>query len=61
MKRFVVNMDKNKKLLLELICDRQIALLLQDSTNYESAKYKQLEKLKVYVKDIKEGVAIEGN
>jgi len=54
-------MDKNKKLLLELICDRQIALLLQDSTNYESAKYKQLEKLKVYVKDIKEGVAIEGN
>ena len=54
-------MDKNKKLLLELICEKQISLLLQDSMNYESAKYKQLEKLKVYVKDMKGDVAIESH
>ena len=48
-----VNMDKEeKKLILELICNEQIHMIIKDHTKYESEKYKELEKLKVKIKDL---------
>lgn len=45
-------MGQEKKMLLELICDKQIELLLMDGASYSSERYKQLEGLKLFVKDI---------
>lgn len=48
-----VSMDKEeKKLILELICNEQIHMIIKDHTEYESEKYKKLEKLKVKIKDL---------
>ena len=48
-----VNMDKEeKKLILELICNEQIHMIIKDHMKYESEKYKELEKLKVKIKDL---------
>ena len=41
-----------KKMLLELIGNEQIHMLLKDFNRYTSDKYKQLEELKVKVKDM---------
>lgn len=41
-----------KKMLLELIGNEQIHMLLKDCNRYTSDKYKQLEELKVKVKDM---------
>lgn len=43
--------DKDKKLILELICNEQIHMIIKDATKYDSEKYKALEKLKVAIKD----------
>lgn len=41
-----------KKMLLELIGNEQIHMLLKDCSRYTSDKYKQLEELKIKVKDM---------
>lgn len=42
---------EEKKLLIELICDRQTQMIINENKNYESDRYKQLEELKVKIKD----------
>ena len=43
---------EEKKLLIELICNEQTHMIIEDHTKYESDKYKKLEKLKVKIKDL---------
>lgn len=43
---------EEKRLLLELICNEQTRMIIKDNTKYKSEKYKELEKLKIKVKDI---------
>lgn len=45
---------KDKKILLELICNEQIYIIVKDSNNYSSDKYKNLEELKIKIKDMEE-------
>ena len=44
--------DTDKKVLLDLICNEQVHMIIKDHNNYESDKYKRLERLKVLVKDL---------
>ena len=44
--------DTDKKVLLDLICNEQVHMIINDHNNYESDKYKRLERLKVLVKDL---------
>ena len=43
---------KRKKILIELICNEQTHMIIKDHSKYESTKYKNLEKLKVKIKDM---------
>lgn len=43
---------RDKKLILELICERQINMIIKDHTSYDSDEYKYLEALKVRIKDM---------
>ena len=43
-----------KKMLIELISNKQIHMIIKDHTRYDSDKYKELERLKVKIKDVKE-------
>lgn len=45
-----------KKMLIELISNEQIHMIIKDHTRYDSDKYKELERLKVKIKDAKEDV-----
>lgn len=45
-----------KKMIIELISNEQIHMIIKDHTRYDSDKYKELEKLKVKIKDVKEDV-----
>ena len=48
-----VKMTKNdKRLLIELICEKQTKMIAKDHTKYSSEKYKHLERLKVMIKDM---------
>ena len=51
---YIVNLlSKNeKKLLIELICNEQTCMIVKDHTKYESDRYKELEALKVKIKDM---------
>ncbi len=42
----------NRKLLIELICNEQTHMIVKDHTKYESDRYKELEALKVKIKDM---------
>ena len=42
---------EEKEILVELICDKQNRMIIKDHRKYESKKYKNLEKLKVKIKD----------
>ena len=44
--------NEEKKLLLEIICDEQIQMIVEDHTRYESDRYNRLEELKVKIKDM---------
>ena len=44
--------NHEKKLIIELICNEQTHMIVKDHTKYESEKYKELEALKVKVKDM---------
>ena len=41
-----------KELLLALICEEQIRMLIDNPSTYTNSKYKNLESLKVTVKDL---------
>lgn len=43
---------EEEKLLLELISNEQIHMIIKDHTKYDSSKYKDLEKLKIKIKDL---------
>lgn len=42
---------KQRKILIELICNEQTHMIMKDYTRYESEKYRELEELKVKIKD----------
>lgn len=41
-----------KKLLIEVICDKQIRKIVKDPDAYNSQKYMELEALKIKIKDM---------
>lgn len=43
---------EEKKILIELICNEQTHMIIKDHTKYDSNKYKNLEALKVKIKDM---------
>lgn len=43
---------EEKEVLLDLICSKQIHIILKNHENYESKKYQNLEELKVKIKDM---------
>ena len=43
---------EEKEIILDLICSKQIHLILKNHENYESKKYQKLEELKVKIKDM---------
>ena len=44
--------ENEKKLLVELICNEQTHMIVKDHTSYDSDKYKELEALKIKIKDM---------
>lgn len=44
--------EKEKDLLLELICFEQLNIVMKDHEQYNSDKYKELEELKVKIKNL---------
>ena len=44
--------DEDKRILINLICNEQTDMIIKDKSAYESEYYKQLEKLKIKVKDL---------
>lgn len=46
-------LSKNdKKLIIDLICEKQTQIIVKDHSKYDSNKYKHLERLKVKIKDL---------
>ena len=43
---------EEKKMLIELICNEQTHMIINDHTKYDSDKYKKLEELKIKIKDM---------
>lgn len=43
---------EEKKILIALICNEQTNMIVKDHNKYKSSKYKDLEKLKVKIKDM---------
>lgn len=43
---------REKKILIELICNEQTRMIVDDHTQYDSARYKDLETLKIKIKDM---------
>lgn len=43
---------EERKLFLELICEKQINMIIVDNTKYESYEYKMLEELKIKVNNL---------
>ena len=44
--------ENEKKLLIELICNEQTHMIIKDHTRYNTDKYKELEALKIKIKDM---------
>ena len=44
--------QEEKKVLLNLICQEQIKMIIENSSQYSSDYYRQLEKIKVDIKDL---------
>lgn len=42
---------QEKRIIIELICNEQTHMIIKDSSKYLSSKYKELEKLKIKIKD----------
>ena len=43
---------EEKKILIDLICDSQTNMIIEDHSLYESKIYKQLEEIKIKIKDM---------
>lgn len=43
---------REKKMLIELICNEQTRMIVEDNTQYDSDRYKDLETLKIKIKDM---------
>lgn len=43
---------REKKMLIELICNEQTRMIVEDHTQYGSDRYKDLETLKIKIKDM---------
>ena len=43
---------KEKKVIIELICNEQTHMIVKDHTRFDSDKYKELEELKVKIKNL---------
>ena len=43
---------REKKMLIGLICDEQTRMIVEDHTQYDSDRYKDLETLKIKIKDM---------
>ena len=43
---------REKKMLIELICNEQTRMIVEDHTQYDSDRYRDLEILKVKIKDM---------
>ena len=43
---------EERRLLIELICDKQTKMIVKDYNSYDSDKYKRLEVLKIKIKDM---------
>ena len=44
--------NKEKRTLIELICDKQTHMIMKHPESYKSDKYKYLEELKIKIKDL---------
>lgn len=44
--------DKEKKIIIELICKEQTNMIVKNHTLYGSEKYKRLEEIKIKIKDM---------
>lgn len=44
--------ENEKRLLVELICNEQTYMIVNDHTRYDTDKYKELEALKIKIKDM---------
>lgn len=44
--------NREKTILIELICNEQTHMIIKNHTKYKSLKYKELEKLKIKIKDM---------
>lgn len=44
--------EREKDLIVELICNEQTHMIIKDHTNYDTDKYKELEVLKIKIKDM---------
>ena len=43
---------KEKKVIIELICNEQTHMIVKDHTRFDSDKYRELEELKVKIKNL---------
>ena len=44
--------EREKNLIVELICNEQTHMIMKDHTRYDTEKYKELEALKIKIKDM---------
>nr|WP_297933178.1 hypothetical protein [uncultured Lachnoclostridium sp.] len=44
--------EREKDLIVELICNEQTHMIMKDHTRYDTEKYKELEALKIKIKDM---------
>lgn len=44
--------DNQKRILIGLICKEQVDMMIKNHSNYESEEYKELEALKIRIKDM---------
>lgn len=44
--------EREKNLIVELICNEQTHMIIKDHTRYDTEKYKELEALKIKIKNL---------
>lgn len=44
--------EREKDLIVELICNEQTHMIMKDHTRYDTEEYKELEALKIKIKDM---------
>ena len=44
--------EREKNLIVELICNEQTHMIMKDHTRYDTEKYKELEALKIKIKNL---------